>query len=65
MSTASPSAQASHRGKRADALRNEQTLLAAAAAVFVASGVDAPIREIATAAGRRDRDDLPALPDPG
>ena len=51
VSTASPSAQASPRGKRADALRNEQTLLAAAAAVFVASGVDAPIREIATAAG--------------
>ena len=51
MSTASPSAQATPRGKRADALRNEQALLAAAAAVFVASGVDAPIREIATAAG--------------
>jgi AcrR family transcriptional regulator len=48
---ASPSAPASPRGKRADALRNEQTLLAAAAAVFVASGVDAPIREIAAAAG--------------
>ena len=51
MSTTSPSAQASPRGKRADALRNEQALLAAAAAVFVASGVDAPIREIATTAG--------------
>ena len=51
MTAASPAAQASPRGKRADALRNEQTLLAAAAAVFVASGVDAPIREIATAAG--------------
>jgi AcrR family transcriptional regulator len=50
-STASPSAQASPRGKRADALRNEQALLTAAAAVFVASGVDAPIREIATTAG--------------
>jgi AcrR family transcriptional regulator len=37
--------------KRADARRNEQTLLAAAAAVFVASGVDAPVRDIATAAG--------------
>jgi AcrR family transcriptional regulator len=45
------SAQAAPRGKRADALRNEQALLAAAAAVFVASGVDAPIREIATRAG--------------
>jgi AcrR family transcriptional regulator len=39
------------RSKRADALRNEQTLLAAAAAVFITSGVDAPIREIAASAG--------------
>nr|WP_152788920.1 TetR family transcriptional regulator [Streptomyces phyllanthi] len=39
------------RGKRADALRNQQTLLAAAAEVFVTSGVDAPIREIAARAG--------------
>ncbi|MGM7645652.1 TetR/AcrR family transcriptional regulator [Nocardia sp. JW2] len=37
--------------KRADAERNERTLLDAAAATFVASGVDAPVREIATAAG--------------
>jgi AcrR family transcriptional regulator len=37
--------------KRADARRNEQTLLKAAAAVFVASGVDAPVREIAAKAG--------------
>jgi AcrR family transcriptional regulator len=37
--------------KRADARRNEQTLLKAAAAVFVASGVDAPVREIAAQAG--------------
>jgi AcrR family transcriptional regulator len=37
--------------KRADARRNEQALLEAAAAVFVASGVDAPVREIATRAG--------------
>lgn len=37
--------------KRADARRNEQTLLDAAAAVFVTSGVDAPVREIAGAAG--------------
>ena len=37
--------------KRADAQRNRQTLLAAAAAVFVTSGVDAPIREIAAEAG--------------
>lgn len=37
--------------KRADAQRNEQTLLDAAAAVFVTSGVEAPVREIATKAG--------------
>ena len=39
------------RQKRADAQRNEQTLLAAAAAVFVTSGVEAPVRDIAVAAG--------------
>ena len=39
------------RAKRADARRNEQTLLDAAAAVFVTSGVDAPVREIAARAG--------------
>lgn len=37
--------------KRADAQRNERTLLDAAAAVFVASGVEAPVREIAASAG--------------
>ena len=37
--------------KRADARRNEQTLLDVAAAAFVASGVDVPVREIATTAG--------------
>lgn len=37
--------------KRADAVRNQQKLLAAAAEVFVTSGVDAPIREIAAKAG--------------
>ena len=37
--------------KRADARRNEQALLDAAAAVFVASGVEAPVREIAAKAG--------------
>jgi len=44
-------AEAPARSKRADALRNQQTLLSAAAAVFVTSGVDAPIREIAARAG--------------
>ena len=39
------------RSRRADAQRNQQTLLTAAAAVFVTSGVDAPIREIAARAG--------------
>ena len=42
--------QASPR-KRADARRNEQTLLDAAAAVFVSSGVQAPVRDIAAKAG--------------
>lgn len=37
--------------KRADARRNEQALLDAAAAVFVTSGVGAPVRDIAAAAG--------------
>src|ERR1700757_2702400 len=39
------------RQKRADAHRNEQALLTAAAAVFVTSGVEAPVREIAARAG--------------
>jgi AcrR family transcriptional regulator len=39
------------RSKRADARRNEETLLDAAAAVFVRSGVEAPIRAIAAEAG--------------
>ncbi|MEV6732907.1 MULTISPECIES: helix-turn-helix domain-containing protein [unclassified Streptomyces] len=37
--------------KRKDARRNQQTLLEAAAAVFVTSGVEAPVRDIAAAAG--------------
>ncbi|MBK4346286.1 helix-turn-helix transcriptional regulator [Lacisediminihabitans sp. G11-30] len=36
---------------RVDARRNEQALLEAAAAVFVTSGVDAPVRAIAARAG--------------
>jgi AcrR family transcriptional regulator len=39
------------RTKRADARRNEESLLDAAAAVFVASGVEAPVRDIAAKAG--------------
>ncbi|PRY44876.1 TetR/AcrR family transcriptional regulator [Umezawaea tangerina] len=37
--------------KRADARRNEKTLLDAAAAVFVTAGVEAPLRTIAAKAG--------------
>jgi AcrR family transcriptional regulator len=37
--------------KRADARRNEQTLLEAAADVFITSGVEAPVRDIAARAG--------------
>jgi AcrR family transcriptional regulator len=37
--------------KRADARRNEETLLDAAAAAFVTSGVDVPVRDIAARAG--------------
>src|SRR5206468_4580302 len=39
------------RQKRSDARRNEETLLAAAAVAFVASGVDVPMRDIAARAG--------------
>ncbi|WP_211323180.1 TetR/AcrR family transcriptional regulator [Amycolatopsis palatopharyngis] len=37
--------------KRADARRNEKTLLDAAATAFVTSGVDVPVRDIAAKAG--------------
>ena len=46
-----PTRQKPARQKRADAQRNEQALLSAAAAVFVTSGVEAPVRDIAAAAG--------------
>ncbi|MFI6444367.1 TetR/AcrR family transcriptional regulator [Kitasatospora sp. NPDC050543] len=39
------------RPKRADARRNKETLLDAAAAVFVMSGVEAPVRDVAAKAG--------------
>lgn len=39
------------RPKRADARRNEEALLDAAAAIFVRSGVEAPVRDIAAEAG--------------
>ncbi|MBP2478459.1 AcrR family transcriptional regulator [Crossiella equi] len=38
------------RARRADARRNQEALLDAAAAVFVESGVDAPVRDIAARA---------------
>ncbi|WP_432045033.1 TetR/AcrR family transcriptional regulator [Streptomyces asiaticus] len=41
----------SARPKRADARRNQKTLLDAAASVFVTSGVEAPVRDIAAEAG--------------
>ncbi|MBT2212175.1 TetR/AcrR family transcriptional regulator [Actinomadura sp. NEAU-AAG7] len=43
--------QGEARPKRADARRNEQALLDAAASVFVRSGVEAPVRDIAAEAG--------------
>ncbi|HEY1920608.1 MAG TPA: TetR/AcrR family transcriptional regulator [Streptosporangiaceae bacterium] len=43
--------QAQPRPPRADARRNEKALLDAAAAVFVTSGVEAPVRDIAARAG--------------
>ncbi|HET6353474.1 TetR/AcrR family transcriptional regulator [Streptomyces sp.] len=51
MATESPAGELPSRGKRADAQRNRQTVLDAAAEVFVTSGVDAPIRQIAAQAG--------------
>ncbi|MFF7635067.1 TetR/AcrR family transcriptional regulator [Kitasatospora sp. NPDC008050] len=51
MPATDPSGEVPARTKRADALRNKQTLLTAAASVFVTSGIDAPIREIAARAG--------------
>ena len=50
MTTPGP-AGSTPRAKRVDARRNQQTLLEAAAAVFVTDGVDAPVRLIAERAG--------------
>ncbi len=49
MTTADPSPPAAR--KRADARRNAETLLDAAAAAFVTAGVAVPVRDIAAAAG--------------
>lgn len=51
VSNGEPEAVRVARPKRADARRNEKALLDAAAAVFVTSGVEAPIRDIASRAG--------------
>ena len=51
MATADRAATSVARPKRADARRNEKSLLDAAAAVFVRTGVNAPIRQIAGEAG--------------
>ncbi|MFG2297755.1 TetR/AcrR family transcriptional regulator [Streptomyces sp. NPDC048603] len=51
MNESSPRQGSPAASKRKDAQRNRQTLLDAAAAVFVTSGVDAPVREIAAEAG--------------
>ncbi|MCF3172241.1 TetR/AcrR family transcriptional regulator [Streptomyces sioyaensis] len=51
MATESSTGESPSRGKRADAQRNRRAVLTAAAEVFVTSGVDAPIRQIAAQAG--------------
>ena len=48
---AAPEAARGAPRKRADAQRNQQALLSAAAEVFVSAGVDAPVRDIAARAG--------------
>ncbi len=51
MTTADTPPASAGRRKRSDARRNQQVLLDAAATVFVRSGVDAPVRDIAAEAG--------------
>jgi AcrR family transcriptional regulator len=51
VSTGSAADKPPSQAKRADAQRNRDAVLAAAAEVFAASGVDAPIRQIAARAG--------------
>jgi len=47
----SPAGTPPPKSRRSDALRNRQAVLAAAAEVFLTSGVDAPIRQISARAG--------------
>ncbi len=51
MTTADTPPPAVGRRKRSDARRNQQTLLDAAAVLFVRAGVNAPVRDIAAEAG--------------
>ncbi|MFB4274483.1 MULTISPECIES: TetR/AcrR family transcriptional regulator [unclassified Nonomuraea] len=51
MNDSDQSAARTARPKRADAQRNKKALLDAAAAIFVTSGVEAPVRDIAAKAG--------------
>ncbi|MGW7638135.1 TetR/AcrR family transcriptional regulator [Streptomyces decoyicus] len=51
MNDSGEGAQHGARPERTDARRNKETLLDAAAAVFVRSGVEAPVRDIAAEAG--------------
>lgn len=51
MNDGGPGPGSSARSSRRDARRNQQALLDAAAAVFAASGVEAPVRDIAARAG--------------
>ncbi|MER7208130.1 MULTISPECIES: TetR/AcrR family transcriptional regulator [Streptosporangium] len=51
MKNSDENAGSTARPKRADAQRNKEALLDAAAAIFVTSGVEAPVRDIAAKAG--------------
>ncbi|MEV4173314.1 TetR/AcrR family transcriptional regulator [Nonomuraea sp. NPDC049709] len=51
MNDSDQSAARTARPKRADAQRNKKALLDAAAAIFVTSGVEAPVRDISAKAG--------------
>ncbi|MET7455757.1 TetR/AcrR family transcriptional regulator [Streptomyces sp. NPDC005574] len=51
MSDSDAGAEATARSQRKDAQRNKESLLDAAAAVFVTAGVEAPVRDIAAKAG--------------
>ncbi|MFG2436801.1 TetR/AcrR family transcriptional regulator [Streptomyces sp. NPDC048508] len=51
MNDSDESAARAPRAKRADARRNQESLLDAAAAIFAESGVEAPVRDVAARAG--------------